>query len=118
MINILKNKGENLIVVRASGGLERGDFEKINPVLNEFSKRSNKIKLYIELEGVSIIQPDVLMEDLRSYLRYNESIKQIAVVGNDDWERIFTRLSEPFVSAEVRYFPEGRSLEALNWVED
>ena len=117
MINVLKNQDENLIVVRAHGGLEKNDFEKINPVLEEFSKNSNQIKLFIELEVISNIQPDALMEDMRSYLRYNDAIKQIAVVGNKDWERIFTRLSEPFVSAEVRYFPESRSLEALNWIE-
>lgn len=117
MINVVRTKGENLIIVRAHGGLEKQDFEKINPVLYEFSKKNNQIRLFIELEEISNIQPNALMEDMRSYLRYNDVIKQIAVVGNKAWERIFTRLSEPFVSAEVRYFPESRSLEALNWIE-
>ena len=117
MINVLKNQGENLIIVRAHGGLEKKDFEKINPVIEEFSKGSSHIKLFIELEEINHVKPDTIMEDMRSHLRYNNSVKQIAVVGNKDWERIFTRLSEPFVSAEVRYFPESRSLEALNWIE-
>ncbi len=120
MFKILDFTKNNVIAFRAEGKIEKTDYDKLNALLEKTKREYDKIRLYLEIDPSEIegIEPLALWEDFKTYFRYFNSLEKLAIIGSGKLEEGISKTIKPFVSGEVKYFPEGKATEAKEWIED
>ena len=117
MFNILDFTKDNLIAFRVEGKVEEKDYEKLNALLEKTQRDHDTLKLYIEIKELEGIEPMALWEDFKTYFKHVRKADKIAIVGYGDLMKGLSKLSNPFVSGEVKFFEEKEVHLAKQWVE-
>lgn len=107
------NRQDDVVEVRAVGKLERADYERVVPQLEDAVERG-RLKLLVHLRNFEGWTPRALVDDLRFDLRHHDDFSKIAVVGERELERLGTKLSKPFFSGETRFFEDLE--QARRWI--
>lgn len=118
MYELLDRKQENCIGLRVSDRLTEEDLRDLRPFLEERAREHEALYLLLwmdDWQGWASLS--ALWEDLKTDLSINEDVQRLAVVGEANWERWMTRLTEPFAHGEVRYFYESEFDDAWAWIE-
>lgn len=118
MYEQLDRTKENCIGLRISDRLTEEDLRRLRLLLEEHARTHGDLYLLLWLDdwqGYASIS--ALWEDLKTDLTINEDVERLAVVGEADWEKWMTKLTEPFAHAEVRYFSESELGDAWVWIE-
>jgi hypothetical protein len=111
-------RDEAILVLRPSGELEAGDFEKIAATVDPYIEQSGR------LNGLMIFAEKfpgwedfgALVSHLRFVKDHQQKIGRIAMVSDDKVISMAPRLVRHFVSAEVRRYPVSEKDEALKWL--
>ena len=115
---MLKIDEENgLLWIRASGQLERSDYDDFVPRFEQLvGRKPGKLPMVIELA------PDFagwdlpgLWRDLKFDAHHQDSFGRIAIVGDAKWEEWGTRFSDPLIRAEMKFFEPFQRQVAENW---
>jgi hypothetical protein len=104
---------QGFIEIRASGKLERSDYEEVVPQLEAEAKRG-KLRLLVDLVDFEGWTPKALVDDLRFDVKHHDDFERTAIVGDKTLEKLGTELSKPFFSGEIRYFEDLG--EARRWI--
>ncbi len=116
MFKLLDITKEDLIAIKVDGKIVKNDYDKITPLLEKTIRDFGKIKLYIQIDSIDGIEPSAFREDVKTYIKYFHEFKKIAVVGENEWQKIWTNLANPFVSGTIKYFAQEEIVEAINWI--
>lgn len=116
MFDILSLTQDNLIGFRVEGNIEKSDYEKIQALLDKTEREYEKLKLYIEIGKIDGITMQALWQDFKTYFGHVGKLSKVAIVGSGGIEKMLTKLTNPFVSAEVRFFGFNESISARNWI--
>ncbi len=114
MIQTAVDPSRNLVTMTAEGDLTAEDYGKITPELVEFINEYGKLNLLFDMAKVKNIEPAAAWRDLKFDAQHLSDFKRVAIVGNAGWQEAFTRLGNPFTSAEVAYFENVA--EATDWL--
>lgn len=117
MFKILDITKDDLVAIEVDGKLKKGDYDKITPLIEKTVKDFGKIRLYIQLDNVDGIEPKAFREDVKTYLKHFNHMKKIAVVGKNQWEKMWAGLTGPFVSGEIKYFEFQKIETARVWIK-
>lgn len=107
---------ENVVDVRASGTLTSEDYDRLVPELERLAAEHGPLRIYIELRDFSGWTPAALWKDIRFDARHQDDMERIAVVGEKRLEDWATKLSKPFLKADMRFFPREEAQEARRWL--
>lgn len=118
MFKILDLTSKDLIAIQVDGHLDKSDYDKVSPLLDKTVKEYGKIKLYIQIDNIDGIEPKAFAEDVKTYFKHFNHINKIAVVGQNDWQKLWSNLANPFVSGEIKFFRQGEVVEARKWILD
>lgn len=118
MFKILDITKDNLIGFRASGKIEEEDYEKLNPILEKTKKEQNAIRLYIEIGELQGITFKALIKDIVTYFRHVKKVEKVAVTGKNGFEKAWVKVADPFIKAEIKYFPVPEKDFAVSWVRE
>lgn len=116
MVSQLATVKDNLVAVSVSGHLDKHDYEKIIPVLEQKIAQHGKINLYWEMVGFEGWHLDGLWKDLKFDVKHINDFRKIAIVGDKKWEEWIATMIKPFTTAEVKYFNELHRDEAMAWI--
>ena len=116
MFKILDLTNKDLIAISINGKVEKGDYDKIIPLMDKTKKDFGKIRLYIQIDEIDGIEPKAFREDIRAYLKHFNDLRKTAIVGQRDWQKLWADLASPFISGEVKFFPQGAIVEAREWI--
>ena len=116
MFDVLKVTQDNLIGFRVEGKIEKADYEKLQALLDKTEREYDKLKLYIEIGKIEGMTLQALWEDFKTYFGHIKKFSKVAVIGSGGIDKILTKLTNPFVSAEVRFFSLNESHTARDWI--
>ncbi len=115
MMRILERQGDRM-TIQASSMLERGDYQRVVPQLEEAIARHSKLRVLIELHDFRGWHPVALFDELRFDVRHRKDIARCAVVGDRTSERWITKLISPFFEGDVRFFDREKLSDARQWL--
>lgn len=118
MFRVLDLTNKDLIAIQIDGKLDKSDYDKITPLIDKTVKEYGKIKLYIQIDNIEGIEPKAFVEDVKTYFKHFNHINKIAVVGENDWQKLWSNVTSPFVSGEIKFFRQSEVVEARKWILD
>ena len=104
-----------LVTVVAEGDLTADDYEKLTPKLEALIRDHDKLNLLFDMSGAGV-EPGAAWQDLKFDVQHLTDFGRVALIGDSGWQEAFTRLGNPFTSAEVKYFDVVDRGEATDWV--
>ena len=104
MIRTAVDAAHKLVTMTAEDELTAGDYDKITPELEELIGAYGKLNLLFDMSGVEKVDPAAAWKDLKFDTTHLTDFRRVAIVGGAGWQEAFTRLGNPFTSAEVEYF--------------
>lgn len=107
-----------ILEVRASGKLERDDYERFSPEVDRLIRRHGKIRVLLELHDFHGWTAGALWEDAKFDLKHFTDIERLAIIGETKWEKGMAQFCRPFTTASIRYFDHERSAEAQSWIAE
>ena len=107
----------NVLGIRLQGRLQEQDYSEILPEMARIIDQHGKLRLLLELKGIQGIEPSALWESLKFDAGQFANYERLAIVGEEEWERVMPALSRPFVQGEVKYFPPAELREAWAWLK-
>ena len=114
MIQTAVDPAHNLVTMTAENDLTAEDYEKITPELEKLIGKYGKLNLLFDMSGVKNIEPAAAWRDLKFDTQHLNDFERVAIVGDSSWQEAFTKLGNPFTSAEVKYF--SSTAEATDWL--
>ncbi len=106
----------NIVAYRISGKLSHADYQAFLPQIETLLEEEEKLSLFLELDNFKGWDLKAFLDDFKFEQKYADKLDRIAVVGNHSWEKWMTRLAQPFVSSEIRYFNQDQLIEAWDWL--
>ena len=118
MIEFLPQNEGHLVALRFHGKLEHEDFEQLAPLLDEqIDVEGGSIRLLIDLEDFEGYEDlHALWDHFLLVKDHHKAVERIAVVGDEDWERLLVEYVGRFTNAEVGYYAAKRHDAALEWL--
>lgn len=107
---------ENILFVQAAGKLEREDYERFTPVVEEMMNKVGKVNMLVELTDFHGWDVGALWEDIQFDAKHFSDIKRLAIVGEKTWQKGMAAFCKPFTTAEIRYFTPDQLDEARQWL--
>lgn len=117
MFKILDITKDNVIAFKASGKVQKTDYEILNPLLDKTEKEYDDVKLFILIEEIESITPEALMKDIVTYFKHIKYITRVAVVGEGKAEKSWAKVADPFIKGDIKYFPLTEYDIARDWIE-
>jgi hypothetical protein len=114
MFRIRENRGQ-FIAFELSGKLSKHDWAHLAPQFERIIESEGKLRAVVELEHFDGLEASGLVEDLRFGFAHRKDLDRVAIVGERRWQDWATRLADPFVSGEVRFFDKDEREEAYRW---
>ena len=105
----------DFVEFEVSGTLTGDDYDRLVPELERLAAERGPLQMYIELHDFDGWMPAGLLKDLRFDAKHQGDMERIAVVGETRWEEWATRLSQPFLKADMRFFSLGEAEAARRW---
>lgn len=116
MIEVLKETEGKIVATRATGKLNKSDYDIILPVLQEKEKEYDKISWYFEMQNFEGWDLTAAWRDLKFDFKHADQLEKIAMVGAKDWEEKLTQVMKPFTSAEIKFFEINEKELAKDWI--
>lgn len=117
MFKILDTTKENIIAFNVTGKVIKTDYDVLNPLLEKTEKEHDAVRLFIEVGQIEGITAEALLKDIATYFRHVKHIDKVAVVGKGKMEKAWTKVADPFIRADIKYFPMVEKDIAAQWIE-
>ena len=119
MIGFREDPAAQALVLEVQGKLEHADYEALVPRLEAWLEEHGCIRCLVDMRHFRGIEARAIWDELRFDVRHARDIERCAVLGDRRWEAWVTKLSTAlFRSAQVRYFHDGESEAALEWLRE
>jgi hypothetical protein len=112
----IEPEDSGIVAIKASGRLSRADYDRFVPEFERLARARGPLRLLIELEDFRGWNLPAVWEELKFDTTHQNSMGQVAIVGDRAWQEWGTRLSKPFFKAEMRYFDRDRAADARAWL--
>lgn len=116
-IELEKRKDGKILVVRVTGRLDKEDYEKFTPDVEQLIAQHGKIRVLLETHDFHGWTAGALWEDIKFDAKHFSDIERLAIVGEKKWEKGMATFCKPFTTAEVRFFEHDKADEASAWIE-
>ncbi|HKJ24730.1 MAG TPA: STAS/SEC14 domain-containing protein [Myxococcota bacterium] len=108
--------GPAALEIGVRGRLERSDYARAVPVMEEMIDRHDEIGVLVHVGELRGWSPAALWEDVKFDVKHYRDLSRVALVGARDSRRWMAKLAKPFTAGEVRWFGEREVDAARAWV--
>ena len=115
-VDSLDDDDPRCVELRLSGKLHSEDYEFFVPIFDEMVDEYGKLRLLICMREFHGWDLAALWQELKFDLKHLDDFDLLAVVGDKQWEKWMTTFTQPFTSAEVRYFDMEQYAKAKDWI--
>ena len=106
------------MTIRASGKLTSNDYDAAIPELKHaMDLAEDPLRVLIRLEDLSGWEIGAVWKDIKFDLRHGSDLGRIAVLGETTLEEWGTKLSAPFIGADMKFFPIDQEDDAMAWLQ-
>jgi hypothetical protein len=117
MVRILEDKTEgDLIALAAEGEIEKADYDKVWPLVEQKVQEHGKIRVYVEVREIDMITLRALWEEIKMDVQHFRDFSKAALVGDKAWKALATQAFNLITSGEARYFELDEQQQAWEWV--
>lgn len=116
MITVTDYPGTNVIEFFVNDGVTKADFDLVAQKIDAIIDMYGNVRLIEVVEKIGSVEPAALWADLKfgpSHLKY---FTHVAVVADKKWIEWVTKMSRPFLSAQLRTFTMAQLPEAREWI--
>jgi len=117
-VTLTQEAGGRILLVRASGKLERADYDNLVPEVEQLIQKHGKIRVLLELHDFHGWTAGALWEDIKFDVKHFNDIERLAIVGESRWQEGMATFCKPFTTAQIRYFTDDQLSEARQWVAE
>jgi len=57
-----------------------------------------------------------LIKDIATYFKHVKKVEKVAVTGKNGFEKGWVKVADPFIKADIKYFPVTEKNFAVNWI--
>jgi hypothetical protein len=119
MIGIETHEERGILAIKASGALNKQDFDKLEPALKNFTGSNSKPKLLMILERFKGWKDvDSFWKDLKLDAKFIGKFDRIAIVGESKWQKWGTRLLSALTKDNMKFFEIENADGAWEWLHD
>lgn len=116
MIKINDRTKDELLALEAEGKINKMDYEKIVPVIDEMVKKYGKLKGYLEVHDLDTVTPQAFWEEIKADIKYLNNFDKIAVVGDATWKELLTKMVDLVPGLKTRYYEFHEKEMAFKWL--
>lgn len=116
MITVTDYPGTNVIEFFVDDGVSKADFDLVAKKIDAIIDMYGDVRLIEVVEKIGSVEPAALWADLKfgpSHLKY---FTHVAVVADKKWIEWVTKMSRPFLSAQLRTFTMKQLPDARVWI--
>lgn len=116
-IGIERAESEFFITLKATGKLTHSDYDVITPMIDAAlaEVQSPEVDVFVDITELEGWELRAAWDDFKMGLKHNNDFRNIAVVGNKQWQDMMAKIGSWFISGEVKCFEDAD--EALNWLK-
>jgi len=110
---------DRVVGVRIDGRIDDDEMERLWDEIDERLERNEKLRVFVEVEKMGMIEPEALVEDLRRGLRHLKRFERKAVVSDARWMATLAKIFDPiFPTIQVKVFPTSERDAAVAWASE
>ncbi|BFM09401.1 STAS/SEC14 domain-containing protein [Halioxenophilus aromaticivorans] len=115
-IGINRTSNTFFLTLKAVGKLTHEDYETMTPVIESALTGVKNPTINALIDGTELEgwEPRAAGDDFKLGLKHGSQFKNIAIVGNKQWQQVAAKIGTWFVGGQVKYFEN--ETEALGWV--
>ncbi|HXJ58818.1 MAG TPA: STAS/SEC14 domain-containing protein [Verrucomicrobiae bacterium] len=117
MIQIEQQDGGKLLVIHASGKLDKNDYQRFAPEFDRLIEHHGKVRVLFEMHDFHGWKPEALWEEAKVDFKHFSDIERVAMVGEKQWQSWMSKFCSPFTRAEIRYFDRAEEPVAEAWLK-
>ena len=117
MIQIEQQNDGKLLLIHASGKLNKDDYQHFVPEFDRLVEHHGKVRVLFEMHDFHGWKPRAIWEDTKFDFRHYSDIERIALVGEKRWQRWMSKFCSPFTRAQIRYFDAIDEPAAEAWLK-
>jgi hypothetical protein len=114
MLIINKMENSNVISLKASHVVVKGDYQKLEPLVEQKSKKYGKINMLIDVGELRGIILSAFWEDLKMSVSHPSDFNKVAFVSTNGIDKIRNKPTAPLVHAKVEVFKNQEP--AKQWI--
>ena len=118
MITYSEIPDSNIAELVVDGFVSQEDFDEISGRMTALIERHGRIRLLEEIKALGGFDLSIIPDDVRFAFHHLKDISHCAVVGERVWLEWLTRVLDPLLSCEVRYFERAEIEAARAWLRD
>ncbi|WP_237066988.1 STAS/SEC14 domain-containing protein [Microbulbifer guangxiensis] len=109
---------EFFLYIRVVGKLTHDDYEIITPMLESAlsAVAHPRVKALVDITELHGWELRAAWDDLKLGLRHGSEFSHIAVIGEEGWQELATKVAGWFTAASTRYFEDR--CDALEWLAE
>lgn len=117
-IAVLEAMPRNVVGLATVGKITASDYQAINCLMEEQTKRNPDLRLYLEVLHLNGVTPAAMWEDLKTGLKYYSKFSKIAVAGHEDWLQKATTVADKLTPGiSMKYFKLDERDTAIDWLQ-
>jgi hypothetical protein len=107
---------DGAVKLDVSGQVTKSDIDKFEPAFDRVAADQGPVRMIIELTDFEGWDFDGFWRDLKFDSRHQDDLERVAIVGEEGWEDLSVRFTNPFFKADMRFFYKTQREEAERWV--
>ncbi len=117
MLERLCKSNQSLIGLRLSGTLDDGDNEWLIPRLKATVDMFGYTNILIEINDFHGSKLKTVWDDIKLGLKYKDKVNRVAIVGDNKWEKVATKVSNTIMRPNIEYFEKTDIEFAWRWLQ-
>ena len=117
MYRVLDETDDNTVGIHVDGRLTKDDYAVLIPYFEDLIEESGPLNLLCHMTKVEGTEIEAFWKDFKLSIRHLHEFKRMAIVGDQGWFQWWTKLLNPLVKTEVKYFPPHEIDDAWTWVK-
>ena len=117
MLEILERSEGRLVGLRVTGKITQDDVERASAHLEQdIQQTGGGIRLLVEVPQLAGIAPTALWDDLKFTLSHRRDFERVAIVADQRWLALWSRIAGALTPAETRHFSSAELEAAWRWL--
>ncbi|MDH3444934.1 MAG: STAS/SEC14 domain-containing protein [Deltaproteobacteria bacterium] len=116
MIKFREIPNTNIVELTIDGGISAAEFDDIVAKLDAAIQTHGTLRLLKHIRSFGGVPVSKFWDDINFVFKNMKNFSHAAVVADQKWIEVFTKMAKPFISAEVRYFNEAEIDQAREWL--
>lgn len=117
MYRVLDESTGNTVGIQVDGKLTKDDYGVLIPYFENLINECGPLNLLCDMTRLDGMEIEAFWEDFKFGIRHLGDFKRMAIVGDQSWLEWLTKVFNPLVKTEVKYFPPQEMKDAWTWVK-